>query len=182
MLARVLELWDRVPDAEQRIGADHIRVLEEAVAVSLLAGDSERGSAFATAALNEIDETADPARAALLLNRRASLCSDGNFSAARDDLREGLRLVSDGQHEVARAQVLASMATFYYKQHADSQARACAEEALAIAREQKDLGTQSTALLSLSLLEPIGPDDGRKVLDLLSQARTTAEQSKIPAC
>ena len=175
MLARVLELWDRVPDAAQRIGVDHVRVLEEAVAVSLLTWDSERGSAFASAALDEIDVAADPARAALLLNRRASVASDGSFNAARDDLREALRLVSDGRHEAARAQVLASMATFYYKQHADSQARACAEEALAIAREQNELATQSTALLSLALLEPTGSDGGRKVLDLLAQARATAE-------
>ena len=175
MLARVLELWDRVPDAELHIGADHVRVLEEAVAVSLLAGDSERGSAFATAALDEIDVAVEPARAALLLNRRASVCSEENFSAARDDLREGLRLVSDGQNEAARAQVLASMATFYYKQHADSQARACAEEALAIARDQNELATQSTALLSLALLEPTGDDGGCNVLDLLAQARAAAE-------
>ena len=29
LLARVLELWDQVPDAAERIGADHVRVLEE---------------------------------------------------------------------------------------------------------------------------------------------------------
>ena len=86
-----------------------------------------------------------------------------------------LRLVSDGQHEAARAQVLASMATFYYKQRADSEARACAEEALAIARAQNELATQSTALLSLALLESAGSDGGRNVLDLLAQARAAAE-------
>jgi DNA-binding NarL/FixJ family response regulator len=176
MLARVLELWDRVPGAAQLIGADHVRVLEEAVAVSILTGDSVRGSAFATAALDEIDVADDPARAALLLNRRAKVCGDGNPSAARDDLREGLRLVSDGHHEAARAQVLASMAIFYYKQHAYSQARACAEEALAIAREQNELATQSSALLSLALLEPAGDADSASVLDLLGQARAAAEQ------
>ena len=31
LLARVLELWDQVPDAAERIGADHVHVLEEAV-------------------------------------------------------------------------------------------------------------------------------------------------------
>jgi hypothetical protein len=31
LLARVLELWDQVPDAAERIGAGHVRVLEEAV-------------------------------------------------------------------------------------------------------------------------------------------------------
>ena len=31
LLARVLELWDQVPDASERIEVDHARVLEEAV-------------------------------------------------------------------------------------------------------------------------------------------------------
>ena len=31
LLARVLELWDQVPDAAERIGADHVQVLEQAV-------------------------------------------------------------------------------------------------------------------------------------------------------
>ena len=31
MLSRVLELWEQVPDAAERIGADHVAVLEEAV-------------------------------------------------------------------------------------------------------------------------------------------------------
>ena len=34
LLERVLELWDQVPDAATRIGADHVRVLEEAADVA----------------------------------------------------------------------------------------------------------------------------------------------------
>ena len=43
LLARVLELWDKVPDAEQRIGASHLSVLEHAAAVARTAGENERG-------------------------------------------------------------------------------------------------------------------------------------------
>ena len=39
LLARVLELWDQVPDAAERIDADHPRVLEEAVAAAQDAGE-----------------------------------------------------------------------------------------------------------------------------------------------
>ncbi|HEX3492935.1 MAG TPA: AAA family ATPase, partial [Streptosporangiaceae bacterium] len=51
MLSRVLELWDSVPDAATRIGADHVRVFEEAIAITHLTGDDDRGIGLATAAL-----------------------------------------------------------------------------------------------------------------------------------
>ena len=51
LLARVLELWDQVPDAAERIGADHTQVLEEAIAAAHDAGEFERGIALATSAL-----------------------------------------------------------------------------------------------------------------------------------
>ena len=48
LVARVLELWDQVPDAAERIGAGHAQVLEEAVAAAYDAGEVERGIALAT--------------------------------------------------------------------------------------------------------------------------------------
>lgn len=60
MLARVLELWDRVPDAAQRIGVDHGTVLATAAEAAELSGESARGAAFAAAALCEADPAARP--------------------------------------------------------------------------------------------------------------------------
>ena len=92
MLARVLELWDQVPDAATRIGADHARVLEETVEAAFDAGDASRGLAFATAGLKELDPAAEPVRVALLLNRRSDFSHQlGHDSAA--DLERALELV-----------------------------------------------------------------------------------------
>ena len=55
LLARVLELWDQVPDAAERIEADHVRVLEEAVSAAQDAGEFERGIALSTSALRVLD-------------------------------------------------------------------------------------------------------------------------------
>ncbi|MFC7639911.1 hypothetical protein ACFQX6_01775 [Streptosporangium lutulentum] len=44
MLDRVLELWERVPDAAERIEADHVDVLRQTITVAHLAGEFERGS------------------------------------------------------------------------------------------------------------------------------------------
>jgi hypothetical protein len=67
MLSRVLELWEQVPDAADRIGADHVAVLESAVRTAELAGEDNRGIMLAQAALREIDRAAEPVRAALML-------------------------------------------------------------------------------------------------------------------
>jgi len=50
MLSRVLELWEQVPDAAQRIGTDHVTVLETAVRAATVAGDLDRGISLADAA------------------------------------------------------------------------------------------------------------------------------------
>src|SRR5207248_2813720 len=81
MLSRVLELWDRVPDAAERIGAGHVAVLEEAVRAAELAGEDDRGIMLAQAALREIDAAAEPVRAALLLRTRGRL----KYHIGRDD-------------------------------------------------------------------------------------------------
>ena len=174
MLARVLELWDRVPDAGERIGADHVQVLEQAAAAAELAGESDRGLAFATVAVQEVDATADPARAAVLLDRRARLAAQGNLDASSDDLTEALRLVSDGRHEGVRARLLASLANVLYKQNLHDRARSAAEEALAIAGEEKEAATQAQALFALAMLAPQGSD----VLPILTRARAAAEEAR----
>ncbi len=189
MLTRVLELWDRVPDAGVRIAADHVSVLATAAEVAELGAEMERGIAFATAALREVDPAAEPARTALLLDQRASLAAQCNLLMSSDDLAQALRLVSDGRHEAVRARVLASMADVLsccpdglpqHKQNADGQALAAAEEALAIAREEHEPRTQAKALLTLAVLGSEGavPNGGFDALGLLAQARAAAEEAR----
>lgn len=55
MLEQVLDLWDRVPNAQQQVGSDHARILERAAGAAYLAGESERGIKLARAALSELD-------------------------------------------------------------------------------------------------------------------------------
>jgi predicted ATPase len=73
MLARVSELWDKVPDAAQRIGTSHDRLLEQSARVAQLLGEERRARALISAALREIDPAADPGRAAVLLKMRQTL-------------------------------------------------------------------------------------------------------------
>ena len=64
LLDRALELWPRVPDPERLADADHAEVLTRAGRAHYLAGDEEMGAALYETAVEEIDERAEPERAA----------------------------------------------------------------------------------------------------------------------
>lgn len=73
MLARVSELWDTVPDAAQRTGTSHDRLLEKSARVARLLGEQRRARALISAALREIDPATDPGRAAALQKMQQTL-------------------------------------------------------------------------------------------------------------
>jgi DNA-binding CsgD family transcriptional regulator len=178
MLSRVLELWDNVPEAAQLIGTDHVGVLERAVRVTNFTGDADRGHAFATAALEELDEAAHPARAALLLESRGMARCDTDPAGGQADLRGALALVGDSRHERERGRVLASLAHLQHKNSGDRMALQSAGEALVIARRTGDLATQASALITVAMLSPgSSPEREDAALDMLAQARAAAGQA-----
>jgi ATP/maltotriose-dependent transcriptional regulator MalT len=81
---RALELWDRVPDAEERAGVDRAELLRLAATSASVRGLATRAVALAREALAAIDERAEPARAALLHQRL------GQFLRQAGHGREGL--------------------------------------------------------------------------------------------
>jgi DNA-binding CsgD family transcriptional regulator len=148
MIDRVLTLWDRVPDAAERLGAGHIDVLEKAIEAADLAGETERGVAFAKEALKEID---DPIRAAGVLEQRGRLKIRLGHRTAVDDLREAARLVPAEPPSVARARVLSTLAQhLYLLPNGVAEARALASEALEVAREAGDATVEAHALTTLA--------------------------------
>lgn len=174
MLARVLELWPALPDAAQRIGATHLGVLESAVAAALAAGEDERGTGFAAAALTEIDPATEPARAGLMLKARGEMRWNLGDAQGIDDLREALPLLpADAAGAAARAQVLSWLAA-WLGTSGRSQTRAAVEEALRLARQSGDAQAEAQALLTLAELHR---DYGALPLELLEQARTLAESA-----
>jgi ATP/maltotriose-dependent transcriptional regulator MalT len=179
MLSRVLELWEQVPDAARRVGADHGAVLEEAVQAAELAGEDDLGVMLAQAALREIDATAEPVRAALLLQTCGHLKYHLGRADYLEDLRAAVSLVPARPPSPARARVLESLA--HYTLHVaggwdDPELRAAAEEAVATARQTGDAATEAAALNTLACAEPIGGNVER-IRALLAQARAIASQA-----
>jgi ATP/maltotriose-dependent transcriptional regulator MalT len=179
MLSRVLELWDRVAGAAQRINADRAAVLEAAIGVAELAGEFDRGITFGQAALSEVDPDAEPVRAALVhlaLGRMKSQVGRVDFG---DDLEEAVRLVPVDPPSSARARVLAAMASgcnHRYGVSDPAQAEAFAEEAVAVARQAGDMATEADALKNLACSVPVAGNLER-IQALLGEARAAATRA-----
>jgi tetratricopeptide (TPR) repeat protein len=141
-------------------------------AISALLRACERGAAFASAALNEVDPAAEPARAALLLEMRALQRGHSGDDEVLADLQTALDLVPPGVADAARARVLVTMATYAGQPHGP-EALAAVEEALTLARQASDATTEAAALLELAVLRSRAGDN-QAALKMLAQARAAA--------
>jgi DNA-binding CsgD family transcriptional regulator/tetratricopeptide (TPR) repeat protein len=106
-----LELWNQVPDAEQRAEIDHAQLLEVAADAARRAGGVERALALVDEALDELGERGPLERRVILLVRRAELLSD----LGRDDegmavLEHAASLLPPDDRSRAGAQVHTSLA------------------------------------------------------------------------
>jgi predicted ATPase len=179
LLARVLELWDQVPDAGRRIGADHARVLEEAATAARAAGETQRGLAIVESALAELDETTAPVRVARLLRERHVFRKDLGQPWDTADLDRALRLVPATVSRQERTKLLLTAARPGCEAAGarDPQYGNLAEEALRLAREGNDLEAEAEALASLAMIKA-GPSAlataGSEAFRLIAQARETA--------
>jgi ATP/maltotriose-dependent transcriptional regulator MalT len=172
----VLELWDQVPDAAERIGADHSRVLEEATAAAQDAGEFERGIALATSALKELDPVAEPVRVAELLGNRGHFKMKLGRKDYAEDLCDALDYVPVDVSPATRVDILLALAHCPPKV---TNERSYAEEALALAQQVGDEAKEANALLTLAMFNA---DPGQQApsdsgaLDLIAQARAMAER------
>jgi DNA-binding CsgD family transcriptional regulator/tetratricopeptide (TPR) repeat protein len=179
LLDRVLELWEQVPDAAAKIGADHVQVLEEAVAAAKDAGEHQRGLAFAEHALAELDEAAEPVRVALLLRERFASQKEVGRSRSEEDLHRALALVPESVSPSARSELL--LAAAHCGINTDGpQYRAWAVDALRLARELGNRDAESQALANLAMLaagrSQVATSDS-EAFRLLTQAREIAQQA-----
>jgi DNA-binding CsgD family transcriptional regulator/tetratricopeptide (TPR) repeat protein len=171
LLARVLELWDQVPDAVERIGADHVEVLEQATEAAHDAGEFERGIALATSALRELSATDEPVRAAKLLRSRGQFRLKLGRTDFAQDLLAALDCVPGTVAPATRVDILLKLAHCPPKITSE---RSYAEEALALARQDADEAGEANALLTLAMYnaEPGGQaPSGSGPLELIAQAR-----------
>ncbi len=176
MLERVLELWDRVPDAATQAGADRVSVLTRAAASALRAGENDRSASLIESALRSVSRQADPRRYAHLLVKKVlytdSLSMDDTVAA----LQDVLALVPADVPSHDRAAALATLAGCYMVHDDPCLSQQVAEQACEAARAVGDLRTEANALNILALVTcfTVGVEQG---LALFEQCRRTAEQA-----
>jgi DNA-binding CsgD family transcriptional regulator len=144
---RALEIWDRVPDAEERTGLDRLGLLELALRASIRAGHEMRALAHAADALAEVDAQAEPRRAAMILADRAEALQ----RVGRDnvpDLAAAVDLLGERPSRELAA-VLALLGRARTLQGAEAEGQAAAERALSVARAVGAVEEEATALLVL---------------------------------
>jgi DNA-binding CsgD family transcriptional regulator/tetratricopeptide (TPR) repeat protein len=130
---RALELWDRVPDAEERAGCDRIDVLRHAAVAAAHCGEAARSVALMRKATTEVDAEADPVRAAFLFERL------GNYLRWAGETEDGfaaydaaMALLPPGDNlERARLMEYRARGKMLRGQHTAAEAEA--QEALALA-------------------------------------------------
>ncbi|GAA4700297.1 helix-turn-helix transcriptional regulator [Phytohabitans rumicis] len=147
LLERVLELWEQVPDAAERLGMDHLALVEQTVFAAYVAGDYHRAMSLTRAALAEVDKAAEPLRAAKLLEGRGKLIRLLGKSDGVAELRQAYELVRDLPEEPDRVQLLADIASHLGRIDLEEGAR-IAREAMAGAEALGDAGAWATATLT----------------------------------
>ncbi|WP_318656280.1 helix-turn-helix transcriptional regulator [Spongiactinospora rosea] len=150
MLTRVLELWDRVPGAAGRIGADHVEVLRHGATVAHLAGEFERALAMATTALGETDPAAEPLRAARLLRSRGLVKYDLGRPGYIDDLRSAMLLVPADPPTKLRGQLMENLSRMMYEPSDWAEKEAQALEAIEAAHLVGDAATEAEAMTTVA--------------------------------
>jgi len=141
---RALKLWSRVPDPEALAEIDHATLLSRAAASH---HDKPRAEALYEAALAEIDETAEPYRAADLLEHLANVrWGLGAAEAALTTLERGLALLPDDDASPERALLLGLRAKFLMLRGRHRSAVEAARDALTAAEAADEPAARSRAL------------------------------------
>ena len=117
-LERALQIWPRVPDAEQRTGLDQAEVSRLTADAAYQAGAVDRAVSLLDQALAELPADGDVVRRALLLDRRAHALRDvGHEDEAIAALDQALALLPADQATRAHAVVLAFAGQFADADH-----------------------------------------------------------------
>jgi DNA-binding CsgD family transcriptional regulator/tetratricopeptide (TPR) repeat protein len=132
-LERALALWDRVPDAAERTGADRVGLLARCAEAAWTAADPARAAQLVRQAIALVDQAGQPQRAGLLHEQLARCLRKLGDPAALDALQQAVRLVPSAPSP-ERARVLGSLALLLVLVDRFAEARGPAEEAVAIAR------------------------------------------------
>jgi ATP/maltotriose-dependent transcriptional regulator MalT len=164
---RALDLWPRVPDADQTIPLDHIELLGIAAAAHGVVGDRGRSEVLLTQALKELDPDVDSRRYAELLARLSrSQWSLNRGSEAMETAERALAMLPADEVSRERASILVWAARVRYLRGRYREALREGREALNTAVAAGDRRSESEVLNTLGMAGIVtgSIDEGRESL------------------
>ncbi|CAM4197241.1 helix-turn-helix transcriptional regulator [Nocardiopsis rhodophaea] len=192
MVERVLELWEQVPDAAERVGTPHARVLWRASLIARALGRPLRAIEYATEALDQrlpsfptadfpgYDHLPEQDRVLLadLLHARGEARREMAGDGGLEDLAWALDMLPE-KHQ-GRAKVMATIASTHLMRGHDDDAARGARRALDLARAVGDRRSEADALITLGTV--IGHDRtaGTKGRGMLEEAARIAREIERP--
>lgn len=158
---RAVELWDRLAGAADQAGMDQVELLRRAAELWHLAGDRRHAAVLIKEGLRRLDRSADPLRAALLLER---LSWYQILNEAMDEVlaspAEAVRLLADQPASAEHARVLGGYGRVLALASRFPAARRMLEPALAMARQVGAGPEQARVLAHLGGVQAwFGDDD-----------------------
>ncbi|HEY1515001.1 MAG TPA: AAA family ATPase [Solirubrobacteraceae bacterium] len=149
---RALELWPRVPDADQMIPLDHVELMSIAAAAHSVAGDRSRAEVLLSHALKELDPDNDPRRYAELLARLSqSQWSLNRGGEAVANAERALSMLPPDEISRERASIVAWAARVRYLRGRYREALREGRQALTTAVEAGDRRSESEVLNTLGM-------------------------------
>ena len=173
---RALTLWERVPEPGQPGGLDWVGLLARAAETAAFVAAPERATRLVEQALDSVDRTVEPVRAAILLAQLGHYREKtGREADALAAFEEAERLLDRAPPSAERARVLAGHARELAATWHTTQAVSRCEEAIAVARAVGARAEESHALSTLGVcLDDLGELD--QSITLHQQARRIAEK------
>ena len=148
-LERVVELWDSVPDAADLAGTPLPGILVTAAGTAWSADNFSRAQAYARRALEHIDESAEPARAAVAWMLLGRALFAANLDGAFEAYRHAVDIIPD-EPSAERARILGAYANAMMLVPRIREARELAREAVRVAHEVEAPADELSALVTLA--------------------------------
>jgi DNA-binding CsgD family transcriptional regulator/tetratricopeptide (TPR) repeat protein len=166
-LSTALRLWDRVPDPVTVTGTDRMKLALRAAEAANAAGEHQRAAGLAQEAATTIDETADPAQAAVAHERLGQYLLDaGRVEEALRARAHAVELVPKAPPSRLRARVTAALAQVLINSEQPDEARRWSEEALMAARAVDSAEDEADVLVTLGLVNWADPGKARSFFTL----------------
>ena len=170
---QALELWPDVDDPEGVTGQTRVDLMRQGAEAAYLSGDFARAEQLVSAALELVDEAADPVLAGRLTERIGRFRWAGGQPAERTEeaYRRAVQLIPPAPASTDRAQVLASLGQYLMLRLRLDEAVDVCQQALAMAREAGDELVEAHAMDSLGVAlvelgDPAGIAYGRHALEV----------------